>query len=168
MLFEGYIKSTIAFLVYGGSLLTMINSCASLNTPRIFNQKPLITHNFPTNEAISTKWALDSLTPIENTVLARRRKVAVSCYMEAHGDGNYLLQLSSDRKIFKPLPYILNNAGGQIDFTAYISWYIKPKGKTETISVTLYDIEKSKSGKTVVCTLIKQIRRTFDVKRQHK
>lgn len=163
MLIEGHLLRKTIFIISYGSLLTMIYSCASLNAPLVFRQKaPSIAQ--PTNGATLSTWVLDSLAPSENTVFIRRHKTVISIYFEAHGVGNYLIQLSVNGKNYRPLPYTLVNEGGEIDFASHIRWYIKPKGKVENVSVALYRIEKSNTGKTEVCTLIKQIRREYNVK----
>ena len=163
MIAEGHLLRKIISIIFYGLLLTMIYSCASLNAPLVFRAKASSIIP-PTNGEVVSIWALDSLAPNEGIVLVRRHKIFISIYFEAHGEGNYLVQLSANGKNFKPLPYTLLK-GGKTDLAVHIGWSIKPKRKIENISIALYRIEKSNSNKTEVCTLIKQIRREYDVKR---
>ena len=162
MITEGYLPRKIVLIVFYGFLLTSIYSCTSLNAPLVFRPKASSIIQ-PSKDGALSVWVLDSLAPSEDIVLVRRHKAVISIYFEAHGEGNYLVQLSVNGKNFRPLPYTLLN-GGETDLAVHIRWDIKPKGKIENISVALYRVEKSISGKTEVCTLIKQIRREYNVK----
>lgn len=161
----GHLTRRFFLIVYCGCLMTMINSCAALNAPLVNRPGALRTIS-STSATTPSIWVLDSLTPGEHTVLFRRHTIPVAIYLEAHGEGHYLLQFSANKKHYKPLPYIFVNSGGELDFASRVTKCIKPKGKVVNISVALYRIEKSESGKTEVCTLLKQIQREYVVKRR--
>lgn len=108
-------------------------------------------------------WTLDSLRPPEKTVLIDGQVTPVSITMTASGNGQYSLGLSVAGRHFRPFLLGIQQGPGQIDFASKITWYLKPKGKSETIDVNLYRIDTSTSGKTKVTTLLKQVRRTYDV-----
>ena len=160
-------RSIILFIVFG-ILITINWSCASLNAPLVLRPKSTCILQ-PLNKSSSSTWDIDSLYPIEGTILNRRQNTLISTYVELKGEGQYLLQLSTTRKNYKPLCYLLvASETGQVELSANIKWYIKPKRDIENISIALYRVDKSKSGKTETLTLLKQIRREYYVKKKRK
>lgn len=163
--------------------------CASSHAPQFIS-----LHN--SSKALSTKifdssiWLLDSLKPTENTMFYRRRIAPISIHMDAHGEGNYILEISANEKKLSPFVLtmtkgsdfakfgeragdtafisMLNNGSEEIDFSGKIIWYIKPKGRCESIIVALYSIERTDLCKTEVKTLLKQFHRRYNVKHRKR
>lgn len=137
-------------------------SCASSYAPQIiyYNHKNIGLRAF-SFDSLTCK--LDSLKPSENKNLTKRKIVPISIFMEAHGDCYYILYLSANRKRFRPFVLRMSQGLGAIDFSGYITWYIKVKGRFENITISLYRIEETDLCKTRVMTLIKQFRRTYNV-----
>jgi hypothetical protein len=52
---------------------------------------------------------------------------------------------------------------GETTFSGTITWFLKARGKSENVTVSLYRIEESESDKTKAHTLLKQFRRKYDV-----
>lgn len=148
--------------------MTLNWSCASLNAPLALRPKSTCIIQ-PLNKISSSTWDIDSLYPIEGTILSRRHSTVISVFVELKGEGQYLLQLSTARKNYKPQCYLLvASESGQVELSANVKWYIKPKRKVESISIALYRVDKSKTGKTETLTLLKQIRREYDVRNKRK
>ncbi len=154
--------------IFYGITMTINWSCASLNAPLAHRPKSTCIIQ-PLDKSSSSSWDIDSLNPIEGTILFRRHSTQISVFVELKGEGQYLLQLSTSRKNYKPLCYLLvASESGQVELTAEVKWFIKPKRDVENISIALYRVDKSKSGKTETLTLLKQIRREYEVRRRRK
>ena len=164
---QGHLCRRLVSMLFSLVLITQICSCASLNAPWVFRAKSLLTENSTDNSASSTH-AIENLTPHEGTTIYKRGKTPISVTIKLGNDGEYLLQLNADKKKFKQLRYVVAAGGGEVDFDANIRWYIRPKGKTENISVALYRIDRSTLGKTEIITLLKQIRRKYNVEPKQK
>ena len=132
--------------------------CASIRAPKVIRLNSTALPRVPTST-----WALENLRPDEQTVLIDGRTIPISIDMEASGDGHYALLLSADGKRFRPFVLRLLPGTGEADFSGNITWFLKVKGKSEAVTVGLYHIEETKSGKTEVRTLLKQFRRKYDV-----
>ena len=143
-------------------LILIASGCASTRAPNVIRQKSTILTLAP-SLAPSSTWALENLRPDEGTILIDGRTIPISIDMEASGDGHYALLLSADGKQFKPYVLRMVQGTGEIGFSGNITWSLKVKGQSETVTVALYRIEETELGKTEVRTLLKQFRRKYDV-----
>jgi hypothetical protein len=148
------------------SIFALIASgCASTRAPQVVQKTSKRLSLTPSHTPSST-WGLENLRPTEKTVLVDGQRAPISIDMEAAGDGHYVLLLSADRKQYKPFElWMAHGPGGIIDFAGEITWFVKVKGRNETLSVTvaLYDVEESESRKTETRTLLRQFRRNYNV-----
>jgi len=145
-------------------LVTLICGCASQHDAHVTRQS-LPGIKFGATQDSSSKWALDTLAPKENTLLINGQTDSVSIHMAASGDGNYLLEMSANGKRFRPFKLKIAQGLGKADFSEIDTWFVKIRGKrkSETVTVSLYGIEESASGKIEVRTLLKQFKRRYDV-----
>ena len=109
-------------------------------------------------------FTLDTLRPVEKTVLTDGQISSMSVHLTASGAGNYFVQLWANGKKFRPFKiYILQTPSSQAYFSGTIIWFVKVKGRNEQIIVRLYQIETSETGDTKVTTLVREIQRNFGV-----
>jgi hypothetical protein len=158
---KGHLKKTAFILTVYSYLLIGVFACSSNRAPFIVHQRTITLVKSPTS-SISYAWKLDSLSPSEETVLLKRRSTPIAVYMEASGEGEYILQCLVNKNRLRP--YKLKLTGpGLTEMSGRICWYIKPKYKFVTITVALYRIDTDKYGITEMTTLLKQIRRKYYV-----
>ncbi|WP_183575788.1 hypothetical protein HDF18_17890 [Mucilaginibacter sp. X5P1] len=144
-------------------LTVAIFGCSLEHAPLIKQEKFENLPLSPGHDSLST-WALDTLRPVENTVLTDGQVSPVSVRMAASGTGNYFVQLWGNGKKFRPFKVsILQTPLSQAHFSGTIIWFVKVKGRNEHIIVRLYRVEISEAGDTKVTTLMREIQRNFGV-----
>lgn len=158
---------TIAMFILYSFLSIIPCFCTSDCAPFIVHRKSTNLTQATTRFTSST-WVLDSLSPEENIVLRKGSTIPISIYMGASGEGNYILKFKTDRRKYRPFVLKIVRGSGEIDFSGRISWHLIAKGKDENITIALYQIERTESGKTEVLTLLKQFRRKYDVQNNKK
>jgi len=152
---------TGTFLIWAFAMF----GCSMEHAPLVKQKKPSDALLFSGRDSLST-WALDSLHPVENTVLTNGQVIPVSVHLQATGNANYFVQLSANGKKFGSYKIsTLQPPLSQVNASATISWLIKVKGKgkNEDIIVRLYQVEISEAGGTKVTTLMREIQRNFKV-----
>jgi hypothetical protein len=56
-----------------------------------------------------------------------------------------------------------SGTGGELDLDGTITWFAKVSGISTTITMALYEIERSESGGTVTSTLVREVTRKYQV-----
>jgi hypothetical protein len=106
-------------------------------------------------------WALGNLKPDESTILVQGKTIPFSVDMKVSGAAQYALTFSSDKKQLHPFLIRTIPGPGEIEFSGTITWFQHVSGGSENVTIALYEIKRSKSSKTEVKTLVKQIRRNY-------
>ena len=141
----------------------IICGCSSERAPSFIKQEIQGLKLQASGDSTAT-WALDSLRPAELTVLVHGQTNAVSVAMVATCSGNYRLELWANGKRFRAFKLLLiQTALSQTKFSGKVSWFLKVRGKTETVIVRLYKIEEMPDGDTQIKTLLKEIKRNYNV-----
>lgn len=108
-------------------------------------------------------WELDSLSPLEGTVLIDRRKTRFSIIWHGVGTYEYFISLSANNKVFRPFFVQVVAANGETSLKEKLIWQVKVKGKREDIVIGLYGVSLSNSRQTKTITLLKEIHRGYDI-----
>jgi hypothetical protein len=112
-------------------------------------------------------WMLENLNPVETTILIDGKTAPFSIDLKLSGpvssNNNYLLQFSTPKDHFHPFVLETTGAGGELDFSGTVTWFLDVSGISETVTMALYRVDRSGSDRTVTKTLIKKIRRTYRV-----
>ena len=150
-------------LIVGTLVIEIMAGCAT-RLPHI-NKNKLQGAFFAASQDSTSRWALDTLKPAEEPALIQGFTIPVSIRFDASGNGNYELGLSANGKGFRPFKLEILQGPGVADFSGTISWFLKVKGKkeTENVTVSLFGIQKTATGKTEIKTLLKQFNRKYDV-----
>jgi hypothetical protein len=82
--------------------------------------------------------------------------------MQAAGSGNYAIRLWVNNKRFRQYKVRIIQGNGDAYFSGNPTWFFRVKRKIENVTVGLYRIEETESGKTEVSTLLKEITRQYD------
>ncbi|MEW8692651.1 MAG: hypothetical protein AB2535_16425 [Candidatus Thiodiazotropha endolucinida] len=110
------------------------------------------------------EWSLDNFRPDEGVVLVDGVDAEISIDMRASGHGWYEIRLSHDNNQAEPYEILITAEDGD-DIGVFVTpkWSVPVYGLNEEIIITLYAVHKTKAGKTVTRTLLKQYKRRYDL-----
>jgi hypothetical protein len=145
-----------------GIVMLAACGCVSTRAPSVVRHRFTTPHTARADRPQS-EWALDNLRPSESTVLVDGQTVPISIDMKVSGTSQYALTMSACRKTFHPFLIRTWQGLGEIQFSGTVTWFLDVRGTCENVTVALYRIENSDSGKTKVKTLVKEIRREYPV-----
>ena len=161
----------LRMLLFFCSLLSL-SACGSLSTrpPSVAYQalaQTIAPDGTTSPQASGLTWTLENLKPVETTVLIEGTTAPVSIELKLSGptssNNKYLLQFSTPKNHFHPFSIETAGVGGELDFSGTVTWFLDVSGISETITMALYRVDRSESGRTVTKTLVKDITRTYQV-----
>lgn len=148
--------------------LTLLSACGSLSAvhPSITpTSTPEHGATWPQHQDLT--WSLENLSPAETVILVDGKSTPISIDLKVWGytggKDKYVLQLSTSRGHLHPFLIETIGSGGEFSFSGNITWYLNASGTRETVAMRLYRVDRSYLDRTVVKTLLKEFRRTYQV-----
>lgn len=150
-----------------GAVHLLIYGCASFSgTPPHVVERP-ITAPIPQSRG-DLAWSVTNLLPSESTILVdgTRQEISVNVSVkDLRLDGaKYDVGLRATDHDLRPFEIrTTSSESGDLDFSGTLTWAVDISGKSETVTISLYQMRASASGKTIETTLLNRISRTYGV-----